>query len=140
MDRRPTRFNSLGVSPAGGRIASGHSPFGSYFVEAIKPVTDGVVRDSDGHAVGVVTITFDQPTRNLHRRRSLMPAPASPARRAGLLPPGTWLAMLVQVVTFGWVRPCTSCKSRARAMDRGGWRGLPAWGWRRLAARLGGLA
>lgn len=40
-----------------------------------------------------------------------------------ILPPGTWLSLLIQVVTFGKIRPCTSCKSRASAMDRLGWIG-----------------
>lgn len=51
------------------------------------------------------------------------PAGASLTHR--ILPPGDWLAMLVQVVTFGLVRPCAGCKSRMAAMNRAGWRGLP---------------
>ncbi|MAX26008.1 MAG: hypothetical protein CMJ19_16040 [Phycisphaeraceae bacterium] len=42
-----------------------------------------------------------------------------------LLPPGDWLSMLMQVVTFGLVRPCAGCKSRVAAMNRAGWCGLP---------------
>lgn len=48
-------------------------------------------------------------------------------RRRNLLPPGTWLAMAITVLTLGLVVPCSSCKSRSRAMDRAGWRGLPSW-------------
>ena len=51
------------------------------------------------------------------------PRPALTVAR--LLPPGTWLAMLIQVATFGYVRPCAGCKSRARKMDAAGWRWLP---------------
>jgi len=50
----------------------------------------------------------------------LTPTPGKPTSPSRLLPPGTWLAMLIQVVTFGLVRPCAACKGRMRAMDQRG--------------------
>ena len=31
--------------------------------------------------------------------------------------PGSWLAWLIRVVTFGHIRPCASCKSRMAKLD-----------------------
>ncbi len=53
-----------------------------------------------------------------------------------ILPPGTWLSMFIQVITFGLVRPCTSCKSRMATMNRAGWAGLPRVWWRWLLHKI----
>ena len=37
-------------------------------------------------------------------------------------PLGTWLATAIKLVTFGRVKPCTTCKSRAAKLDRLGMR------------------
>jgi hypothetical protein len=64
--------------------------------------------------------------RKLHdqsaSRQGSSPAGTSFTHR--ILPPGDWLAMLIQVVTVGLVRPCAGCKSRMASMNRTGWRGL----------------
>ena len=44
--------------------------------------------------------------------------------RRGLPGPGTALTWLIKLFTLGFVRPCTGCRSRARRLDRFGWRGL----------------
>ncbi len=54
-----------------------------------------------------------------------------------ILPPGDWLSMLIQVVTFGLVRPCAGCKSRMAAMNRAGWCGLPILFLKALSQWLG---
>lgn len=51
-----------------------------------------------------------------------VPCAAAKQRRA--LPPGTWLATLVQVLSVGLVRPCTKCKSRMDRLNKLGWRGV----------------
>ena len=38
--------------------------------------------------------------------------------------PGTMLAWLIRFATLGFIQPCTGCRSRARRLDRLGWRGL----------------
>jgi len=35
---------------------------------------------------------------------------------------GDWLAWIIKRVTFGRVKPCTGCRTRAAAMNRWGWR------------------
>lgn len=42
--------------------------------------------------------------------------------------PGTTAARIISVVSFGLLRPCTTCRSRARRLDRLGWRGLLTFG------------
>ena len=66
-----------------------------------------------------------------HYEASKRPVFRQPQKRARLLPPGTWLAMLVKVLSLGFLSPCAGCRSRAKAMDEAGWRGLPRlwWGW-----------
>jgi hypothetical protein len=61
----------------------------------------------------------------LWQMREAAPAPAVRPGRRAVMPPGDWLAMLIQVVSFGLVRPCAKCKNRMAAMNRAGWRGLP---------------
>lgn len=38
------------------------------------------------------------------------------------LPLGSWAAAAIRCVTFGYIKPCTECKSRAAALDRCGMR------------------
>ena len=45
-------------------------------------------------------------------------------RRIVIPGPGTALAWLIKLITLGFVHPCTGCHSRARRLDRLGWRGL----------------
>ena len=84
--------------------------------------------DSAGNEVGTALVeSVDAPVRD-----SVRPAAVPAKRRAG---PGAWLAAGVVFMTFGFVYPCASCQSRAAAMDKAGWRGLPGlwwkWLWRR---------
>lgn len=39
--------------------------------------------------------------------------------------PGSWAADMINIATFGKIKPCLSCQKRAYRMDRAGWKGLP---------------
>ena len=50
---------------------------------------------------------------------------SSTRRKRRWLPgPGATIATVIKFITFGLVRPCAGCRSRARRLDRLGWRGL----------------
>ena len=106
-----------------GRVASGVTPYGRYRVEW----------DADGQLVSA-ELSKAEPPKAKPVRDSL--ASGRAPRTGRLMPPGTWLVNAIALITIGLVRPCTGCKSRARAMDRAGWKGLPVlllrWCWPRL--------
>ena len=112
-----SRWTDKGDLSLGGATAQG-----TWKIEIDRKTKDCEVIVCEVNPVGTTLI----PPKELKRER-----------RKGALPPGTWLAMLIAVATFGFVAPCSGCKSRTRTMDRAGWRGLPFLFWIKSIQLLG---
>ena len=125
----------------GGRLLAGDTPFGLFSIQVDESVVDAKIINRHDRIVGAATVIIRDPKvrpkperQETSHEASKMADTDTPKHR--LAPPGTWLASLIFVVTLGRIRPCTACKSRARAMDQAGWSGLihlwARWAWRRL--------
>ncbi len=115
------------IKPFGRRVEL-KTDYGDVLVDIeIKEDSAGngwIVDEDDGQPCGTWRLRMKRPApAPVASPRAMKPAAA--ANMARIMPPGTWFAAVVAVLTIGLVRPCPSCKSRRAMLDRAGWRGVP---------------